>query len=79
MDPAGDILRYTPDGEQEREITFPANRVSSVTFGGPDMDEMYVTTVGGYNKAEEGPGAGALFRLKLGIRGVPDYYSRINI
>ena len=43
------------------------------------MDEMYVTTIGGDNKIEEGPGAGALFRLRLGIRGVPDYYSRIKV
>ena len=73
------LFRYTPDGVEERSITFPAKKVSSVTFGGDDMDEMYVTTIGGDNKAEEGPGAGALFRLKLGIRGVPDYYSRIGI
>ena len=73
------LFRYTPDGVEERSITFPAKKISSVTFGGDDMDEMYVTTIGGDNKAEEGPGAGALFRLKLGIRGVPDYYSRIGI
>ena len=73
------LFRYTPEGEEERSITFPAKKVSSVTFGGDDMDEMYVTTIGGDNKAEEGPGAGALFRLKLGIKGVPDYYSRISV
>ena len=73
------LFRYTPSGEQERKVTFPAKKVSSVTFGGLEMDEMYVTTIGGDNKAEEGPGAGALFRLKLGIKGVPDYYSRIGL
>ena len=73
------LFRYTPDGEQERTISFPAKKVSSVTFGGANMDEMYVTTIGGDNKAEEGAGAGALFRLKLGIRGVPDYNSRISV
>ena len=73
------LFRYTPDGVQERSIPFPAKKVSSVTFGGPDMDEIYVTTIGGDNKADEGPGAGALFRLKLGIKGVPDFYSRIGV
>jgi D-xylonolactonase len=38
---------------------------------------MYVTTAGGYNRAEEGAGAGALFRLNVGIRGVPEFRSRI--
>ena len=73
------LFRYTPNGEQERAIPFPAKKVSSVTFGGADMDEIYVTTIGGDNKDEEGPGAGALFRLTLGIKGVPDFYSRIGL
>ena len=73
------LFRYRPDGAQERQIKFPARKVSSVTFGGREMDEMYVTTIGGDNKAEEGPGAGALFRLNLGIKGVADYYSRISL
>ena len=73
------LFRYTPDGVQERAIPFPAKKVSSVTFGGPDMDEIYITTIGGNDKAEEGPGAGALFRLKLGIKDVPDFYSRIGL
>ena len=73
------LFRYTPDGVQERSIGFPAKKVSSVTFGGRDMDEIYVTTIGGDNKADEGPGAGALFRLKLGIKGIPDFYSRISV
>ncbi len=73
------LFRYTPDGEQERAIPFPAKKVSSVAFGGADLDEIYVTTIGGDNKAEEGPGAGGLFRLKLGITGVPDFHSRIGL
>ena len=73
------LFRYTPDGVQDRRIPFPAKMVSSVTFGGPDMDEIYVTTIGGDNRAEQGPGAGALFRLKLGIKGVPDFRSRIRV
>ena len=73
------LVRYTPDGALDMRIPFPARMVSSVTFGGPDLDEIYVTTIGGDNRAEQGPGAGGLFRLKLGIRGVPDYHSRISI
>ena len=73
----GCLVRYTPDGEEERRISFPARKVSSVTFGGPDYDQMYVTTAGGDNKPEEGEGAGALFRLVIDIRGVPEFYSRI--
>lgn len=75
----GCLVRYTPDGVEERRITFPARKVSSVTFGGPDYTDMYVTTAGGQDKAREGQGAGALFRLQLGIKGLPEFQSRITL
>ena len=59
------LYRYNPDGEQVVQIQFPAKKVSSVIFGGVDLTDMYVTTAGGGNKAEEGPGAGGLFRLNV--------------
>lgn len=71
------LVRYSPDGREDRRIEFPAKKVSSVIFGGEDYKDMYVTTAGGDNKGEEGSGAGALFRLNVGIRGVPEYLSRI--
>lgn len=73
------LARYAPDGTEERRIYFPAKKVSSVTFGGPDYTDIYVTTAGGNNKAEEGWGAGALFRLNFGIQGVPEFRSRVSL
>jgi len=73
------LVRYTPDGVEERRIAFPALKVSSVIFGGPDYTDMYVTTAGGDHKEKEGEGAGALFRLNLGIKGVPEFRSRIGL
>lgn len=73
------LYRYTPKGMEERRIQFPAKKVSSVIFGGEDLKDMYVTTAGGQNKAEEGAGAGALFRLNLGIAGRPEFFSRIKL
>ena len=75
----GCLARYSPDGVEERRILFPAKKVSSVVFGGPDYTDIYVTTAGGQNKATEGAGAGALFRLNLGIRGVPEFASRVRL
>lgn len=71
------LVRYSPDGREDRRIEFPAKKVSSVIFGGEDYTDMYVTTAGGANKVDEGYGAGALFRINLGIRGVPEFLSRI--
>ncbi len=73
------LYRYTPEGKEERRIQFPAKKVSSVIFAGDDLKDMYVTTAGGQNKAEEGAGAGALFRLNLGIAGKPEFFSRIKV
>ncbi len=75
----GCLVRFAPDGTEERRIQFPAKKVSSVVFGGEDYTDIYVTTAGGDKKATDGPGAGALFRLNLGIRGVPEFPSRIRI
>ena len=73
------LVRYRPDGAVERQIMFPARKVSSVIFGGPDYRDIYVTTAGGDQKTTEGEHAGALFRLRLGIQGVPEFTSRIKI
>jgi sugar lactone lactonase YvrE len=75
----GCMIRFAPDGTEDRRVTFPARKVSCVTFGGPDYTDMYITTAGGNNKAEEGPGAGGLFHLRLGIRGMPEFRSRIGL
>ncbi len=71
------LVRYSPDGSEERRIHFPAKEISSVIFGGKDYTDIYVTTAGGDNKGEKGAGAGALFRINLGIKGVPEFFSRV--
>ena len=71
------LYGYAPDGTEDRRIRFPTKKVSSVTFGGEDYTDIYVTTAGGDNKDENGNQAGALFHLDLGIRGSPEFFSRI--
>ena len=76
----GAVYRYGPNGGDDQTIKFPtAKIISSVNFGGVNMDEIYVTTIGGDKKEESGEGSGALFRLKLGVKGVPDFYSRVGL
>ena len=74
------LHRYTPLGIRERTVSVPARMPTSVMFGGADMTDMYVTSLGGDKRTDEDdPLAGALFRLNLGIRGVPEFYSRVLI
>lgn len=73
----GCLVRYTPGGKEDRRLEFPAKKVSCATFGGDDYGDLYVTTAGGDDKAVEGEGAGALFRVRPGVCGVPEFRSRI--
>lgn len=75
----GCLIRYKPDGKEDLRIQFPAKKISSVTFGGKDYRDIYVTTAGGDKREEEGPDAGALFYLNLDIQGVPEFLSNISL
>jgi sugar lactone lactonase YvrE len=74
----GCVARYAPDGTELSRIELPAKKVSCVTFGGDDYGDMYITTAGGADKATGGWGAGALFRVCPGVRGLPEFRSRIR-
>ena len=39
------VSRYAPDGSLERSIALPVTKPSSVGFGGPKMQTLYVTTI----------------------------------
>jgi sugar lactone lactonase YvrE len=70
----GRIAAFTPDGALERVIDMPVSLISSVAFGGPDLDRLYVTTIDPSEfgwPAEEG--AGALYVVDgLGVCGTPE-------
>lgn len=73
------LYRYSPEGVVEQRFGFPALKVSSVIFGDEDFSTLYVTTaLNGGTQEAEGAGAGGLFRLRLGIRGLPEFYSRVR-
>lgn len=75
----GCLVRYAPDGREDRRIRFPAKKVSCPAFGGPDYSDLYVTCAGGDHKETEGPGAGALFRVRPGVRGRAEFLSKIGL
>ncbi len=71
------IVHVDATGTVAGSIRFPTLKVSSVTFGGPELTDMYVTTAGGQDKQTNGEAAGALFRLPGISRGLPEFRSRI--
>ena len=70
------VVRYSPDGAEERHIHIPTRNVTSLTFGGDNLDDLYVTTAAGSGKPPDSS-AGALFKLKPGISGMAHFVSRI--
>lgn len=55
-------------------VALPAHNVTSCCFGGPDLDELFVTSARkGLGEVELGrlPRTGGLFRLRPGVEGLP--------
>ncbi|MFC5167420.1 SMP-30/gluconolactonase/LRE family protein [Nonomuraea angiospora] len=64
------VHRYGPDGAFLGRVEVPVAQVTACTFGGPDLDELFITT-SRYGLAEPEPEAGAVFREKVGVPGLP--------
>jgi sugar lactone lactonase YvrE len=67
----GAVHRYRPDGQLDAVIDLPVDLVTACAFGGPDLEELYITTSRLGLAQDVSPSAGALFRLKVGVRGLP--------
>jgi sugar lactone lactonase YvrE len=73
----GCVTRWDPStGTLLESIPVPARRVTSCAFGGPNLDELFITTARtGLSAAElvRQPHAGGLFRARPGVTGVPAF------
>lgn len=67
----GAVHCYRPDGKLEDRVELPVTQVTACAFGGPELAELYITT--SCQEVAEGsqPEAGALFRYRPGVRGLP--------
>lgn len=69
------VSRWNPvSGVKIDAIKLPVAEVTSCTFGGPDLNELYITTAKvGLDEFEQfqQPFAGGLFRVKLEVKGTP--------
>ncbi len=72
----GKLVRYTPEGSVDRVIEMPVRKVTSMSFGGPNLDILFVTSMArpplprfpGDNQLR-----GSLFAIyDLGIKGLPE-------
>jgi sugar lactone lactonase YvrE len=67
----GAVRRYTPEGVLDEVVEVAAKKVTACTFGGPDLDQLFITTSREDLNPGEDPLAGSLFRAVVGVVGLP--------
>ena len=66
------VHRYnTLNGKLDQVIELPPSQVTACTFGGEQLDELFITTSRENLPDDAEPQAGALFHVKPGVRGLP--------
>jgi D-xylonolactonase len=83
----GCITRYDPDGKRERLVKIPAAQTSSLAFGGPDLNVIFVTSASLSNMLDMAPlgyepdkiyVGGRLYQVTSEVQGRKEYRSRIT-
>ncbi|XP_053676595.1 regucalcin-like [Anopheles nili] len=66
------VVKISPNKEILAEIKIPAQQVTSAAFGGPNLDELFVTTAAKVITTPQKDPAGATFKVTgLGAKGLP--------
>lgn len=68
------LYRITPDGQLDLTIDMPIEKPTKPMFGGPNLDTLYVTSIGAHltpGTEDRQPDAGGLFAVTgLGVTGI---------
>jgi sugar lactone lactonase YvrE len=67
----GAVHRYTPAGVLDVVLEVPTPQVTACTFGGPRLDQLFLTTSREGMAPDDDPLAGALFAADVGVTGRP--------
>ncbi|WP_432557596.1 SMP-30/gluconolactonase/LRE family protein [Granulicoccus sp. GXG6511] len=64
------VHRYAPDGTLSEIIDVPVHQVTACTFGGADLDQLFITTSRENLEDHEEPAAGSVYVVRPGVRGL---------
>jgi sugar lactone lactonase YvrE len=70
------VRRYDAGGRETARVELPAAQVTSCAFGGPDLDQLFVTTAA--KGTHDQPLAGGLFVVAPGVRGRLPYPASVK-
>jgi sugar lactone lactonase YvrE len=65
------VHRYGTDGKLDEVVEVGASQVTACTFGGDDLDRLFITTSREDLDPDEEPEAGSVFSVVPGVRGLP--------
>lgn len=65
------VRRYSSDGVLDDVVELPARQVTACTFGGADLDQLFITTSRENLEPGDDPLAGSLFGAEVGVTGLP--------
>ena len=68
---SGAVHRYSPAGVLDGVVEVPTAQVTACTFGGPGLDQLFITTSREGMGPDDDPPAGSLFRADVGVTGRP--------
>jgi sugar lactone lactonase YvrE len=68
---SGAVRRFSPQGTLEEVVEVSARKVTACTFGGPGLDQLFITTSREGLEPGDDPLAGSLFYTDAGVRGLP--------
>jgi sugar lactone lactonase YvrE len=69
------VARLTPTGEVDRIVELPIEKPTMPAFGGPNLETMYVTSIGGggtHERRPDQPDAGRLLAIEPGVQGLTE-------
>ncbi len=69
------LARITPAGRVDRVIEVPVEKPTMPAFGGPGLDTLFVTSIGGGGSTPSSPGqplSGAVLAIDAGVSGLPE-------
>jgi sugar lactone lactonase YvrE len=72
----GCVVRVAPEGKIDRVIDMPTTNITTCTFGGADLETLFITTAASGAPAGERL-AGGLFALKCQVRGQAENRFRV--
>src|SRR5581483_9593631 len=81
------VVRYDPDGREERRIATPAAQTSSLAFGGGDLTDIFITSAGLSDALPLAPPSyspegrnigGQLYHVNAGIPGKAEFVAQVT-